>query len=190
MASILDVYEYNQHFVAMMNIINAARLNLPESGHKHHIIPKCWYKMNNLPVDNSENNLVMLTPEEHIKVHQLSILCAKDDIMKSKMGFAVKRLLNGNFSGMKHTEETKALIKAKRASQVITEESNNKRSETLKGRIFTDEHKAKLKANWHLSHRKMPSFKGSKHSEESRKKMSEARYRYLERKRLCQVNVL
>lgn len=36
------VFEYNQHFVAMMNIINAARLNTPKEGHKHHIIPKCW----------------------------------------------------------------------------------------------------------------------------------------------------
>jgi hypothetical protein len=187
MASILDVFEYNQHFVAMMNIINNARLCDNKKGHKHHIIPRCWFKMMQLPIDNSKSNLVMLTPEEHLKVHQLAILCAKDDAMRSKMGFAVKRLLNGNFSGMKHTDETKALIKAKRALQIMTEESNRKRSIALKGRIFTDEHKAKLKTNWHLSHTKMPSFKGNKHSEESRKKMSEARYRYLERKRLCQA---
>lgn len=34
MNNILEVFEYNQHFVAMMNIINAARLNPPESCQK------------------------------------------------------------------------------------------------------------------------------------------------------------
>lgn len=58
--NILDVFTYNQYFVAMMNIINAARLNPPESGHKHHIIPRCWFKMMKLQVDNSKTNLVML----------------------------------------------------------------------------------------------------------------------------------
>ena len=51
-----NVFEYNQHFVAMMNVINTARLNAPESGHKHHIVPKCWFKLHNLPVDNSKDN--------------------------------------------------------------------------------------------------------------------------------------
>lgn len=144
---ILNVFTYNQHFVAMMNIINNARLCHNKTGHKHHIIPRCWFKMMNLPIDNSKSNLVMLTPEDHLKVHQLAILCAKDDVMKSKMGFAVHRLLNGNFSGLKHTEETKALIKAKRALQVITEESNHKRSITLKGRkkpARSEEHRKRL----------------------------------------------
>lgn len=33
--NVCEVFEYNQHFVAMMNVINAARLNPPESGHNH-----------------------------------------------------------------------------------------------------------------------------------------------------------
>ena len=145
--NILEVFTYNQYFVAMMNIINNARRCNNKVGHKHHIIPRCWFKLMQLPIDNSKSNLVMLTHEEHLKVHQLAILCAKDDIMRSKMGFAVKRLMNGNFSGMKHTEETRALIKAKRALQVITEESNRKRSETLKGKkkpARSEEHRMKL----------------------------------------------
>lgn len=35
MRSFDNVFEYNQHFVAMMNIINAAKLNPPTKGHKH-----------------------------------------------------------------------------------------------------------------------------------------------------------
>lgn len=103
---ITDVFEYNQHFVAMMNIINAARLNPPESGHKHHIVPKCWFKLHNLPIDNSKDNLVLLTAEDHQKVHRLCVLCVKDEDMKSKMIFAVHRL-HGSMTGLHHTTETK-----------------------------------------------------------------------------------
>lgn len=102
-----QVFVYNQHFVAMMNIINSSRLNPPESGHKHHIIPKCWFRMNNLPIDNSKDNFVLLSYEDHVKVHKLSMLCAATPELKSKMGFAVKCLLKGNFSGMHHTIETR-----------------------------------------------------------------------------------
>lgn len=137
-----QVFEYNQHFVAMMNIINASKLNPPESGHKHHIIPKCWFKMNNLPIDNSDNNLVLLTNEDHIKVHKLSMLCAATPQLKSKMGFAVKRLLKGNFSGMHHTEESKKKISANNAhywkGKVPPGAIANK------GREFTEEHRRKL----------------------------------------------
>ncbi|WP_294241572.1 hypothetical protein [Pseudobutyrivibrio sp.] len=93
--NILEVFEYNQHFVAMMNIINAAKLNPPKEGHKHHIIPRCWFKMNNLPVDNSKDNLVLLTEEDHLKVHRLTILCAATPQLKGRMALAVHRLLKG-----------------------------------------------------------------------------------------------
>lgn len=130
---ITQVFEYNQHFVAMMNIINAARLSPPESGHKHHIIPRCWFKKNNLQVDNNKDNLVLLTVEQHMKVHKLAAMCIIGSDMRSAMGFAVHRL-HGSFSGMHHTDATKAIIKAKRANQIITEESKRKRSISLKGK--------------------------------------------------------
>jgi hypothetical protein len=83
-----DVFEYNQHFVAMMNIINASRLNPPEHGHRHHIIPQCWYRYNDMDVDNSDKNVVMLTAEDHAKIHKLAYLCAKDAKVKQAMAFA------------------------------------------------------------------------------------------------------
>lgn len=52
-----EVFEYNQFFVAVMNIINFSRLCPPKEGHRHHIIPKCWFKLHNIPIDNSEDNL-------------------------------------------------------------------------------------------------------------------------------------
>ena len=105
MRSFDTIFEYNQHFVAMMNIINKAKLFPPKEGHKHHIIPKCWFKKNNLEIDNSETNLVLLTEEEHCKVHKLAALCIIGTDMKKAMGFAVHRL-HGSFRGMKHSKET------------------------------------------------------------------------------------
>ena len=136
---LLDVFEYNQHFVAMMNIINAARLNPPEIGHKHHIIPRCWFKMNNLQVDNSKDNLVLLTYEDHIKVHKLALLCVKDKVMRSKLGWALKRLTFGTFLGCHHTEESKEknrlahLGKATRTGCKLTLEQRKNLSQAHKG---------------------------------------------------------
>lgn len=122
---IKEVFEYNQHFVAMMNIINAAKLNPPKEGHKHHIIPRCWFKMNKLPVDNSKDNLVLLTYEDHVKVHKLAYLCALTNKFKVKMACAYHKLTqgeivsNGAFAGEhnpnygkhhKHTDATKKLM--------------------------------------------------------------------------------
>lgn len=122
---IKEVFEYNQHFVTMTNIINAAKLNPPKEGHKHHIIPRCWFKMNKLPVDNSKDNIVLLSYEDHVKVHKLAYLCALTNKFKVKMACAYHKLTqgeivsNGAFAGEhnpnygkhhKHTDATKNLM--------------------------------------------------------------------------------
>lgn len=90
---ILDVFTYNQHFVAMMNIINIAKRFPPENGHIHHIIPKCWFKKKGLKVDDSKENTVKLSVEQHILVHKLAALCACD-LIKNSMKHAACRLTN------------------------------------------------------------------------------------------------
>lgn len=166
---ITQVFEYNQHFVAMMNIINAAKLNPPKEGHKHHIIPRCWFKMNNLSVDNSKDNLVLLSYEDHVKVHKLAYLCALEDKFKGKMAYAYHRLTQGDivsngafagvynsFYGKHHTEDTKKKMKDNHSDvsgnnnpfygKHHTEATRNNMSESHKGKTPWNKGKKLTKA--------------------------------------------
>jgi hypothetical protein len=154
--NILEAFKYNQHFVAMMNIINSARHNPPVKGHNHHIIPRCWFKLNNIPTDNSKDNLVLLTVEDHKLVHKLAYLCAEDDI-KSSLRYAYLMTSNifeetsligedNPFYGHKHSNATKAKIsKSKKGvpnpkiSEIhkgmkMSNESSIKKSKATKGK--------------------------------------------------------
>lgn len=131
----------------MMNIINAARLNTPKDGHKHHIIPRCWFKMNNLPIDNSKDNLVLLSVEDHIKVHKLAYHCASDSKFKRKMAFAYHMLTHGelvepgslrggnsSLLGTHLTLETRAKISASKKGSHHSTDTKAKMSVAKKGK--------------------------------------------------------
>lgn len=168
MTNILEVFEYNQHFVAMMNVINLARLNPPKEGHKHHIIPRCWFKMNNLPIDNSKDNLVLLTYEDHVKVHKLAYLCALNSKFKGKMAYAYHRLTkgevvaNGAFAGEHNSMYGKHLSKEHRSK---LSKAHKGKTTWMKGKNHSKESIKKMSE----------SHKGKKYSKDTRKKLSEAR---------------
>ena len=168
MTDILKVFEYNQHFVAMMNIINMARLNPPESGHKHHIIPKCWFKAYNLPVDNSKDNLVLLSYEDHCRVHKLAAMCIISSYMRSAMRFAA-HMLDGSFRGMNHSEEIRRKMSESHKGKHLSEDTRRKMSEARKGKVpwnkgihqkdikakrkaYRQAHKEQIKA-WYQAHK-------------------------------------
>lgn len=184
-----QAFAYNQHFVAMMNVINAARLNPPESGHKHHIVPRCWFKMNNLPIDNSKDNLVLLSYEDHVKVHKLMTICAGNDDLCRRYKFAFCRLSCCNTLGLKHSEESKRKMSIAHKGKKFTDEHRRKLSESHKGKKMSEEARRHIseakkghtatdetlkKMSEAFSGDKNPMF-GKKHSEEARKKMSEAK---------------
>ena len=75
------------------------------------------------------------------------------------------------YKGQKHTEETKQKIRLARAKQVITEESKIKRSETQKGRIFSEESIQKMKdhALKRFSNKENHPFYGKKRPEVGKK---------------------
>lgn len=43
---------------------------------KHHVIPQAYYRMKNLPVDNSRSNVVYLTHYNHLLAHYLLYKCS------------------------------------------------------------------------------------------------------------------
>lgn len=184
---ILECFEYNMHFVAMINIINHAKLfNKEGEFEKHHIIPKCFFRKKGLEIDNSETNLVNLTYEEHQKVHKLAYLCAKE-FMKASLKYAMNMMNRISMVGENHplfgrqfTEEhIKNLSKPRKKHWKLSEETKKKMSESAKGRKMSDEAKAKMsetKKNMSEETRKKLSEinKGKKHSDETKKKIGEA----------------
>lgn len=46
--------------------------------HKHHIVPKCWFKLTNSEINNELNNLVNLPYREHFLAHYYLCLCTED----------------------------------------------------------------------------------------------------------------
>lgn len=86
---IFEVFNQNsKYYIEMMNIILNAKNNPPEKGQLHHIVPRCWFKHYNMEVDNSISNTVLLSFEDHAKVHKLAYKCAKEKWFRKKMTLA------------------------------------------------------------------------------------------------------
>lgn len=150
---------------------------------KHHIVPKSI-----IP----NNTLVALTARQHYIAHLLLIKCVNLKYRK-KMLYAItamkmrttkdikfnsrvfeKLKIEANISrsialkGRTHSEETRAKIKAKRALQIISEETKLKMSASRKGRKNSPEAIEKVRQA-HI---------GSKRSEETKQRLQESRKSY------------
>ena len=61
----------------MLSAVQEIRKRVADPDHMdlHHIIPRCFYKDKNLPVDNTGKNLIYVTPEEHLWFHCCCVSC-------------------------------------------------------------------------------------------------------------------
>ena len=50
----------------------------PSQTHKHHILPKSWFKLTGNVINNDLNNLVNLPKREHVLAHYYLCLCTED----------------------------------------------------------------------------------------------------------------
>lgn len=91
-----DICIENEYFHEVELLIEEARKNpVPiGTGHRHHIVPRCWFKLHKMLVDNRKSNLVYLSIENHYKIHELMSKCVKETDMIFRMKSAAQSLKN------------------------------------------------------------------------------------------------
>lgn len=60
----------------------------------HHIIPRCYFKLNSLPIDNNKENLVVLNHANHLVAHFYLYKSAKEKLIKKGMAGALILMCN------------------------------------------------------------------------------------------------
>ena len=72
---------------------------------KHHIIPKCYYKLLNLPINNSSENVIHILYKDHILIHYYLCLCTKNKL-KRQLVNAFTHLINRKWKYTEFNPET------------------------------------------------------------------------------------
>lgn len=158
---------YAKHY---QTLIERARVRVLDGySERHHIVPKC------LGGSNVSANFVRLTPEEHYVAHQLLVKMhpghnglVRAAYMMSADRYGI-RANNKRFGWMR-----RKFAEASRQAglgKIVSEETRRKTSDSLKGREFSAETRAKISAA--ISGEKNPMF-GKKHSEGHRAKIAVA----------------
>jgi len=158
---------------------------------KHHIIPKCLGGSN-------KGNLVHFTGREHFIAHWLLNKMFKDEVVKNKMLYAFGGMAQGPSKRKLSPSQYEKVKKAKSKAMSIrmsgknhpmygkthTKEAKRKISEINKGRKHSKETKKKISESMtgkknHMYGKGLIGEKngmyGKTHSEESKRKMSEAK---------------
>lgn len=175
--------DHSKHYDLLIN--RARNRVLEEYTERHHIHPKC------LGGGNEPENLVRLTPEEHYTAHLLlcgiypgnyNIILAARMMCYGKDGRRVNNKLYG-WLKRKHKEAVskvprkprKKETKPRNRDYTMSEEQKAKLSAAMKGRVHSPEAISKMSAAQKGKPRQYPNgMLGRKHSEETKKKISEA----------------
>jgi len=113
----LNIFIDNEYLSLYINLITNNLQTKKEKfkTQQHHIIPRCYFKLNKLKIDNSKDNLVNLSFSDHIKAHCYLCLCVNNDYLSCANYFAVNKLLgfkieNINNDTLKYIDDNKELI--------------------------------------------------------------------------------
>ena len=114
---------------------------------KHHILPKSFFKINNLPLDNSNDNVVNLLYKDHVLAHYYLSFCTFGKLKYANQN-AVYHVL-GNINYLKHPnyDLEKEIILNLDNWQKLNEEMTETRSQLYKGKKYkpnTPEHKKRI----------------------------------------------
>lgn len=93
-------FKHNKFFYKYIKLIekNPYTKNKKKGFQNHHIIPKCFYKLNNIEVDNSYNNLCTLSFKDHILAHYYICKFIRDihTQLYYKLRYCINIMLNKN----------------------------------------------------------------------------------------------
>lgn len=172
----LDVFIDNEYLDKYVDLIIENRNRKAEKfvTQNHHIIPKCYFKLNNLIVDNSRENKVVLIFKDHVLAHCYIVLASKENIFKYYNMCAIYKVMHSkDYSSMwelvENLDEVQLAYESARKvafkyNPMHIEKSRKKHANTLSKKETREAISKGLK-----EYRKTHPF-----SEEHRKKLSES----------------
>ena len=101
----INLVQDNEYLDSYCALIEANRKTKREKfkTQKHHIIPKYYFKQNNLPIDNTKNNYVNLIHKDHLLAHLYLFKCAKNNDYATANLASLIYVINGIYDNSNKT---------------------------------------------------------------------------------------
>lgn len=131
-------FEKNEYFEKYLWLINSPQP--AQILHKHHIIPRTYFTLLKMEVDNSENNIVLLSPANHALAHYYLALCTKGELKYRLRSCFIRMTGNQKFCAELNLEELEKLNEIKL-------DFGKQRSAQLKGKKLNEEQKQRRSKN-------------------------------------------
>lgn len=168
----LDIFIYNEYFDKYIELIDLNKFRKYEKYkvQKHHIIPRCYFKLHNLEVDESSNNKVFLLHKDHVLAHYYLALCSKDKQFRYNNELAISKIFGvSSFKASDTYEDDIKFIKSLEEYNNIMIECNTIKSENYRGRPAPNKGQ---KMSKETIAKRTASRAGYTHSAETRLKLS------------------
>lgn len=186
----INLCEDNEYLDKYVNLICNNSLEKSEKFKTdvHHIIPRFYFKYNNLDCDNTYNNICILTIGNHILAHYYLSLCSYNKLYAQLNALSVRYSFNRKFdTGLTEKWLIDNLPEIEKINQLIREKTsewskqhNNGENNGFYGKHHSESYKEKLRAkrnSWSEEQKQENSkklseaAKGKKHSQETIEKI-------------------
>lgn len=165
----LDILIDNEYLDKYVDLVYSCLTNtwIKYKCQRHHIVPRCYYKFNNLPVNNDSENIVIMLHYQHLLAHYYLTLCSKEDYFRDANALAFRNAVNHSWykSNCDYVEE-RILIENLPEYQQLVELANKAVSKRLKGTTHITAESTKLKIS--------KTLQGHVVSKETREKISKS----------------
>ena len=168
--------EYYRKYIELIDYAKSEEYELQEYYEKHHIVPRSFYEKKHMSIDNSDDNLVALNLQDHFMAHWYITKCCvqkmkrsmeyavvlmsnmvncktnrEDTAIAKAVAFALSKVDKMKIPVSDETRRKMAEAKTGKKSNFygkhFSEEAKKRMSEALTGRVFTEEHRKKIREN-------------------------------------------